>query len=287
MSGRRRSPVIPEFGEGSDCVRENRSFCWDWVQRPLGPTRSGRALVEHIELTLIAVAIGFVIAFVAALVALPPALRSRAVRRSSRRSSTPSRASRSSSCSCRSPGLTVTTVEVALVGYTLLILFRNILAGLRGVPPECSRRRAGWASTPTQTLLRVELPLALPAIVAGVRIAAVTTISLATIAAFVLPEGLGAPIFDGLRTFFTTKFIAAGALAVGARACRATALLVLAQRALTPWARRGGRSVPVLRPRSSVFVDALRLRRRQPALRRRRRPSSTSSSPALRSASRC
>jgi osmoprotectant transport system permease protein len=91
--------------------------------------------------------------------------------------------------------------------------------------------------TRTQMLVRVELPLALPAVVAGIRIATVTTISLATIAAFVLPDGLGQPILDGLRTFFKTKFIAAGALAV-ALAVAADAALVLAQRALTPWARR-------------------------------------------------
>jgi osmoprotectant transport system permease protein len=90
--------------------------------------------------------------------------------------------------------------------------------------------------TPAQTLARVELPLALPAIVAGIRIATVTTISLATIAAFVLPDGLGQPILDGLRTFFKTKFIAAGLLAV-ALAIVADAALVLLQRALTPWAR--------------------------------------------------
>jgi osmoprotectant transport system permease protein len=87
-----------------------------------------------------------------------------------------------------------------------------------------------------QTLLRIELPLAVPATLAGVRIAVVTTISLATVAAFVLPEGLGAPIFDGLRTFFTTKLIAAGALAV-ALALAADALLVVLERAATPWAR--------------------------------------------------
>ena len=88
-------------------------------------------------------------------------------------------------------GLTVTTVEIALVGYTLLILFRNTLAGLRAAPPEVLEAARGMGLTPRQTLLRVELPLALPAIIAGLRIAVVSTISLATIAAFVVPEGLG------------------------------------------------------------------------------------------------
>ena len=135
-------------------------------------------------------------------------------------------------------GLTITTVEVALVGYTLLILFRNILTGLRGVPPDVLEAARAMGFTRRQTLLRIELPLAVPATLAGLRIAVVTTVSLATVAAFVLPEGLGAPIFDGLRTFFTTKLIAAGALAVGL-ALAADGALVLLQRAVTPWARAG------------------------------------------------
>jgi osmoprotectant transport system permease protein len=90
-------------------------------------------------------------------------------------------------------------------------------------------------------LWRVELPLALPAIVAGLRIAVVTIVSLATVAAFVIPEGLGHPIFLALREYFKTEFIAAGALAV-ALALALDGLLVLAQRALTPWTRAGGRS---------------------------------------------
>ena len=87
-----------------------------------------------------------------------------------------------------------------------------------------------------QTLVRVELPLALPSILAGIRIAAVSTISLATVAAFILPYGLGQPILDGLREFFKTKFIVAGALAVGL-ALVVDAALVLVGRLLTPWAR--------------------------------------------------
>jgi osmoprotectant transport system permease protein len=90
--------------------------------------------------------------------------------------------------------------------------------------------------TRRQTLLRIELPLAAPSILAGVRIATVTTISLATVAAFVLPQGLGQPILDGLKTGFSTKYIAAGALAVGL-ALAADALLVALGRAVTPWTR--------------------------------------------------
>ena len=226
-------PVIPEFGRGSDCVVENRTFCWDWVSEHWDDTLQPR-LVEHVQLTAIAVGVGFVIAFAAALLAYRY-----------RRLETPVGGVTALLYTIPSlalfqllvpvTGLTVTTVEIALVSYTLLILFRNILAGLRSTPPDVLEAARGMGYTRGQILLRVELPLALPAIVAGIRIATVTTVSLATVAAFVLPEGLGQPILDGLRTFFKTKFIAAGLLAV-ALAIAADAGLVLIQRLLTPWA---------------------------------------------------
>ena len=227
-------PVIPDFGRGSDCVRENRLFCWDWARDNWDGTLQPR-LIEHVELTAIAVGVGLVLALAAALV----------VHRA-RRLETPFALFFALLYTIPSlalfqllvpfTGLTVTTVEIALVGYTLLILFRNILGGLRGVPQDVLEAARGMGMTGTQTLLRVELPLAVPAVMAGIRIATVTTISLATVGAFLIPEGLGAPIFDGLRNFFRTKFIAAGLLAV-ALALVADVLLVLAGRALTPWAR--------------------------------------------------
>jgi osmoprotectant transport system permease protein len=134
-------------------------------------------------------------------------------------------------------GLTVTTVEVALVSYTLLILYRNILEGLRAVPPDVREAARGMGLTPLQTLLRVDLPLAAPAIVAGLRIATVSTISIATVAAFVLPEGLGYPIFTGIQQDeFKTEIIAAGSLAI-ILALTADLILVGVQRVLTPWRR--------------------------------------------------
>jgi osmoprotectant transport system permease protein len=227
-------PVIPEFRRGSDCVVENRLFCPDWVRDEWGATLQPR-LVEHVELTLVAVSLGFAIAFAAALVAhrlrwfeAPFGLFAAFVY------TIPSLAL--FQLLVPVTGITLTTVQVALVGYTLLILFRNVLAGLRATPAEVLEAARGLGLARRQLLLRVELPLALPAILAGLRIATVTTISLATVAAFLVPEGLGAPIFDGLRTYFTTKLIAAGALAV-LLALVADALLVLVGRALTPWAR--------------------------------------------------
>jgi osmoprotectant transport system permease protein len=226
-------PVIPDFGQGSDCVREDRFFCWDWTQQHWDDTFQP-ALVEHIELTLIAVSIGFVISFALALLAYRV-----------RRFDAPIGALSGFLYTIPSlalfqllvpvTGLTVTTVEVALVSYTMLVLFRNILEGLRAAPPDVREAARAMGLSPRQSFLRVELPLALPAILAGLRIATVMTISLATVGAFVVPEGLGAPIFSGLREFFQTKFVVAGALAV-ALALVADSLLVLVGRALTPWA---------------------------------------------------
>ena len=226
-------PVIPDFGEPSACIKEERLFCTDWVRDNWDPVLQP-ALVEHIELTVIAVGIGFAISLCAALLAH----RLRHVERPFALASTviytiPSLAL--FQLLVPITGLTVTTVEVALVGYTLLILFRNILAGLRSAPPEVLEAARGMGFTPAQTLWRVELPLALPAIVAGLRVAVVSTIALATVAAFVVSQGLGGPILGALRLDFKTEIIAAGALAVGL-AIFADALLVLTQRLLTPWA---------------------------------------------------
>ena len=225
-------PVIPDFGEASECVRENRLLCPGWVRDNWADVLQP-ALLEHVKLTLIAVAIGFVIALAAALVAH----RFRIVERpfvvfSAVVYTIPSLAL--FQLLVPVTGLTVATVEVALVGYTLLILFRNILEGLRGVSPEVLEAARGMGLTRRQTLWRIELPLAVPAIMAGLRVAVVSTIALATVAALVIPEGLGYPIFLALREAFKTEILVAGALAVGL-ALLADALLVLVERALTPW----------------------------------------------------
>lgn len=227
-------PVIPDFGEASDCVQENRLFCPDWVRDNWGEVLQP-ALLQHVKLTAIAVAVGFVIAFAAALVARRLSWFERPFDLVSALLYTvPSLAL--FQLLVPITGLTVTTVEVALVSYTLLILFRNILTGLRSVPQDVLEAARGMGMSPLQILRRVELPLALPAIMAGLRVATVSTIALATVAAFVIPEGLGRPIFVALRQFFNTELIVTAALAVGL-ALVADALLVLAQRALTPWTR--------------------------------------------------
>jgi osmoprotectant transport system permease protein len=136
-------------------------------------------------------------------------------------------------------GLNATSAEIALVSYTLLILFRNISTGLREVPEEVREAALGMGMTRRQTLIRVELPLALPAIVAGLRIATVTVISLATIAYAVCNQGLGVPIHNALGEGpFKTELIAAGSMAV-LLALLSDGILVALQRWLTPWVRAG------------------------------------------------
>ena len=227
-------PVIPDFGKGSDCVVENRLFCPDWVRDNWSDVLQP-ALVEHVQLTVLAVAIGLVLSLVAALFTHRFRLLERPFGTFSAVVYTiPSLAL--FQLLVPVTGLTVTTVEVALVGYTLLILYRNILEGLRSVPPDVLEAARGMGLTRRQTLWRIELPLAVPATMAGLRVAVVSTIALATVAALVVPKGLGYPIFLALREAFNTEIIIAGALAV-ALALVADGLLVLAERALTPWSR--------------------------------------------------
>jgi osmoprotectant transport system permease protein len=228
-------PVIPDFGSGSKCETENHTFCWGWVRAHWGDTLQP-ALLDHLQLAGIAIGIGFVVAFGAALLAYRYRRLDQPIGLFSDFLYTiPSLAL--FQLLVPITGLTVTTVEIALVSYTLLILYRNILEGLRGVPDEVRESARGMGLTPLQTLVRVDLPLAAPAIVAGLRIATVSTISIATVAAFVLPKGLGYPIFTGIQQdVFKTEIIAAGALAI-ILALTVDAVLIGVQRLATPWRR--------------------------------------------------
>ena len=234
-------PVIPNFGGSSGssfaCERANRLFCSDWVSRNWS-TVLWPALRQHVVLTLIAVVIGFIISTALALFAYRRHWVERPVLIvTSILYTIPSLALFELLEPVPGLGLSRTTAEVALVSYTLLIMFRNTLTGLREVPVEVRDAAAGMGMGPTQSLLRVELPLAMPAIIAGVRIATVTVISLATVASLIDNEGLGAPILTAISNeVFKTELIVAGAMAVGL-ALAADGLLVVLQRALTPWTR--------------------------------------------------
>jgi osmoprotectant transport system permease protein len=227
-------PVIPNFGRGDECIRNNGRFCMHWFLDNFG-NRYVPRIIEHIEMTLIAIGIGFVIAFGAALIAfryerfeLPFANLSALFY------TIPSIAF--FQIMVPITGIGWLSIEIALVSYTLLILFRNTLTGLREVPAEAKEAAEGMGLTRRQTLTRVELPLAAPAIIAGLRVATVTTISLATVAAFITPLGLGAPIFSAIQTGANTEFVSASILAI-ALALVADALIVATQWITTPWSR--------------------------------------------------
>jgi osmoprotectant transport system permease protein len=229
-------PVIPDFGgSGTSCVRENGTFCVDWFR----DNWSGifvPALGQHVKLVVIAIVLGFALSAALALVAHRYRWTEKPITVVTGILYTiPSLALFQLLVPITK--LSLLTAEIALVSYTLLILFRNMLEGLRAVPADVRDAARGMGLTDRQLLWKVELPLALPAIIAGLRIATVTIISLATVAAFVINEGLGKPIFDAIQSnAFKTEIFAAGGLAV-AMALFADGALVLLQRALTPWAR--------------------------------------------------
>lgn len=134
-------------------------------------------------------------------------------------------------------GLSILTAEIALVGYTLLVLVRNIVAGFDSVPAEVIEAAKGMGFTSWQRLIRIELPIALPVIVAGLRIATVTTVGLVTVTSLIGLGGLGYFITtSGISRFFTTS-IYVGVVASVAMAVVADLALLLVQRGLTPWAR--------------------------------------------------
>jgi len=132
------------------------------------------------------------------------------------------------------------TAIVALVAYTLLILFRNITTGLRNVPEDARDAARGMGMTDNQILWRVELPLATPEILAGVRIALTTTVGLATLAFFAGGGGLGEQIYSSRAgtggIFFKSNVVVAGTLAVLLAAVGDLLILTL-QRLALPWRR--------------------------------------------------
>jgi osmoprotectant transport system permease protein len=134
-------------------------------------------------------------------------------------------------------GLSKTTVEIGLVGYTLLILMRNALAGLAGVPADAVDAARGMGYDGLRLLWQVELPLALPAILGGVRIATVSTIALVTIGAEVSNGGLGRLILEGFQDDYRAEAFGASVLCV-ALAIVADMFLLGVQRVSTPWQRR-------------------------------------------------
>lgn len=207
---------------------------WSWVWSHLD-TIWGRT-VQHLVLTGIALGVGFLISIVLSMVALRY-----------RRTYAPITWVTGVLYSIPSlalfvmlipvTGLSITTAEIGLVSYTLLIFIRNIVAGIDGVPQEVREAAIGMGYTRRRMLLEIELPIALPVVIAGIRIATVTTVGLVTITALIGLGGLGQLILDGLNRLFTTPLIIGAVLSV-VLALLLDGLLVLVERALTPWARR-------------------------------------------------
>ena len=201
--------------------------------------RIGDLLLEHIYLTVLAVGIGLVISFAFALLIRDrPRLYGPIVGGTGILYAVPSLALFALLTPITGLG-TVLTAEIALVGYTLLILTRNMVEGLRGVPADAIEAAAGMGYTTSQRLLRVELPLALPVITAGIRIATVSTVGLVTVTALIGLGGLGyliVTIGTQRGSFGLTSTLTGIVLAVGLAVVADLALLAV-QRALTPWSR--------------------------------------------------
>ena len=208
---------------------------WDWVSRHTDDIL--RALREHVVLTLIAVVVGLLISIPLAMLARrwhrfeAPVLSATGILYT-----IPSVALLALLVPWT--GLTRTTAEIALVSYTLLILIRNIVAGLASVPSDVREAAEGMGYSRSRQLARVELPLALPIIVAGIRIAVVTTIGLVTVTALIGQGGLGQLILDGLYRDFRTEVVVGSVLCV-VLAIVADLVLVGIQRFAMPWARSG------------------------------------------------
>jgi osmoprotectant transport system permease protein len=208
---------------------------WGWLSTHLGAFAD--RTVQHVYLAAIALFVGFVIAFALALWAVrrprvyPPinglagityALPSLVL----------------FAALIPITGLTLLTAEVPLVLYTQVILIRNIVAGFQAVPQDVLEAADGMGYHRGQRLRRVELPLAVPLIVAGVRIAAVSTIGLVTITGTLGDRfgGLGFFIFEGYTRSFATEILAGAVLSI-VLALVVDTLLIAVQRRLTPWTR--------------------------------------------------
>jgi osmoprotectant transport system permease protein len=223
-----------EIRERSDesCIQQNK-LCPGWIFDNFD--RYTTPLTEHIVLVVVSVAAGFAIAFVLALLAhrrrwaIGPILGLTGILYT-----LPSLALFFLLLPITGRG--TLTALIALTGYTLQILFRNIVLGLDNVPPDSKDAGRGMGLTDRQLLWRVELPLALPDIVAGLRIASTSTVGLATLAVFAGAGGLGSEIIAGSNITFKTGVVAAGGLAI-LLAFVLDVILLTAQRLLTPWRR--------------------------------------------------
>ena len=212
-------------------ARPDEVFCFDWARENID--RFGTPTVQHLELVLFAVLIGFAVAFALSLLAhrrawlQPPLLAATGVLYT-----IPSLAF--FFLLLPITGLGRTTAIIALAVYTLQIIYRNTMLGLANVPGSVKEAARGMGLTERQILWRVELPLAIPEIVAGLRIAVVSTVAIATLAVFIGAGGLGTQIYGSGNLTFPTSIIIAAVIVI-AMAMVLDAILLTGQRFLTPW----------------------------------------------------
>jgi osmoprotectant transport system permease protein len=219
-------------------VSENPLLRWDYVidQR----TAIGGAVLEHLQLTVVTVVLGLIVA---------SALAAAALRwRSLRPTITASTAALYTIPSVAffgllvpSTGLTRTTALIPLVAYTLVVLVSAILDGLDQVPRPVEEAAEALGLSVTRRVVGVRIPLALPVIISGLRVASVTTVGLVTLAAIVGQGGLGRLILDGLRRAFWTPLTIGAVLSI-VLALTLDALFVLLERRIAPWAARRART---------------------------------------------
>ena len=236
--------VIAAVGEvGEDFIRERdvgdlcqaqtqHVFCFDWARENID--RFETPTVQHLQIVIPALVIGFVVAFALALVAhrirwlQPPLLAATGILYT-----IPSIAF--FFLLLPVTGLGRDTAIIVLSAYTLQIIFRNTILGLSNVPESVKDAARGMGLTPRQILWKVELPLAIPEIIAGLRVAVVSTIAIATLAVLISAGGLGTQMYASNLTFPTSIIIAAAIVMLMALAF--DSILLLVQRLTTPWRR--------------------------------------------------
>jgi osmoprotectant transport system permease protein len=226
----------------------NPWFTWAYVRDNSGDLQE--ALQQHVVLTVETIVIGLLIAFPLAILAHRYRLLAGPVLATTGALYTvPSLAL----FAFLAPytGLTQRTVLIGLVMYALLILVRNILAGLEGVPPDVKEAAEGMGYSRSRMLWKIELPVALPAVMAGVRVATVSTVALVTVGVIVGYGGLGGLMLRGFQNnFYRAEIVTASVLTI-ALGLAFDVLLAWATRAVTPWSRNTARRSLVARLRGS------------------------------------
>jgi osmoprotectant transport system permease protein len=223
----------------SDCLRANKWLCWEYVTSRQELIK--HAVVQHVTLTALALALALIIAFPLALLALRSSwLRVSVLGVLGIIYTIPSL----SLFVLLQPAFGVThatPVVIALVAYAQLLLVRNVVVGLEEVPGEVLEAARGMGYGRTRLLFSVRLPLAMPALMAGLRVTTVSTIALLTVGGLIQQGGLGNLLVDGFNNSFNAQIFTSIVLIV-ALALLADLLLLLVQRLLTPWDRKRRRA---------------------------------------------